>query len=161
MKAKDQKVIDILNDVLSAELTAINQYFLHAEMCQGWGYERLYEAVRGHSIDEMRHAEQLIERMLFFEGAPNMQRLGKLDIGTTVSKQLRADLALENAAVERLNAGIRTCRELGDVGSAELLEDILESEEEHISWLEAQIDLVGQTGEQNYLAQQIRKNAEK
>ncbi len=161
MKAKDQKVIDILNDVLAAELTAINQYFLHAEMCQNWGYQRLYETVRGHSIDEMRHAEELIERMLFLEGAPNMQRLGKINIGTTVIDQLKSDLSLENAAVERLNAGVRALRELGDVGSAELLEEILESEEEHVDWLEAQLELIRQAGEQNYLAQQIRKKEEK
>jgi len=161
MRAKDEKVIDILNDILAAELTAISQYFIHAEMCQNWGYQRLYEAVRGHSLDEMRHAEELIERMLFLEGTPNMQRIGKISVGPTVGEQLRADLALENAAVERLNAGIRICRELFDVGSANLLEDILESEEDHVNWLEAQIELIGQAGEQNYLAQQLRKNEEK
>ena len=161
MKAKDHKVLDILNDVLAAELTAINQYFLHAEMCQNWGYQRLYETVRHHSMDEMRHAEELIERLLFLEGSPNMQRVGKINIGASVSEQLKNDLALENAAVERLNANVRTCREVGDAGSAELLEDILKSEEDHVDWLEAQLELIAQAGEQNYLAQQIRKNGEK
>jgi len=155
------KVTKELNNALREELTAISQYFLHAEMCQNWGYQRLYETVRGHSMDEMRHAEQLIERLLFLEGAPNMQRVGKISIGTSVSEQLKNDLALENAAVERLNASVRTCREVGDVGSAELLKDILKSEEDHVNWLEAQIDLIGQAGEPNYLAQQIRKNEEK
>jgi len=161
MKAKDQKVIDILNDALAAELTAISQYFLHAEMCQNWGYQRLYETVRQHSMEEMRHAEVIIERLLFLEGSPNMQQVGKISIGASVSEQLKNDLALENAAVERLNASVRTCREVGDVGTAELLKDILKSEEDHVDWLEAQLELIAQAGEQNYLAQQIRKNGEK
>ncbi len=161
MKAKDQKVIEILNDVLTAELTAINQYFVHAEMCDNWDYHRLYEIVRKHAVDEMHHAEEMIERVLFLEGVPNVQRLGKIEIGETVPEQLKVDLALENAAVARLNDGIRTCRELGDEGTADLLEDILESEEDHVNWLEAQLELIKQTGEQNYLAQQIKKGEEK
>jgi bacterioferritin len=161
MKAKDQKVIEILNDVLTAELTAINEYFVHAEMCDNWGYDRLHDTVRKHAVDEMRHAEMLIERILFLEGVPNVQRLAKIAIGEQVPEQLKVDLKLENAAVSRLNDGIRSCRDLGDVGTAELLEDILESEEKHVNWLEAQLELIEQAGEQNYLAQQIRKDDEK
>jgi bacterioferritin len=112
-------------------------------------------------MDEMRHAEELIERLLFLEASPNMQQVGKISIGASVTEQLKNDLALEDAAVERLNASVRGCREVGDVGSAELLEDILKSEEDHVDWLEAQLQLIAQTGEQNYLAQQIGKNAEK
>jgi bacterioferritin len=153
-----QKVIDILNEVLTNELTAINQYFLHAQMLENWGYERLYKKVRGESIDEMKHAEQLMERILYFEGAPNVQRLGKITIGGTVDEQLRLDLALEHRAVEFLNRSIPVCRTEGDEGSADLLEDILEAEEEHIDWLEAQLTLVDQVGLPNYLAQQIRES---
>lgn len=152
----EPKVIELLNDVLTAELTAINQYFLHGEMCENWGYHRLHETVRHHAIDEMKHAEALIERILYLEGLPNLQRLGKIAVGETVPEQFGVDLALEREAVDRLNRGIATCREAGDNGSRELLEGILRSEEEHIDWLEAQQTLLEQTGEQNYLASQIR-----
>jgi bacterioferritin len=152
----DKKIIDLLNDVLTAELTAINQYFVHAEMCENWGYEHLKDVVRKHSIEEMKHAEALIERVLFLEGIPNVQRLGKINIGETVPEQLRVDLALEMDAVQRLNSAIETCRQTGDNNSRHLLEEILEDEEEHINWIEAQRSLIEQVGSENYLAEQIR-----
>jgi len=153
----NKRVIDLLNDVLTGELTAINQYFMHAEMCRNWGYEYLYKYIRKESIDEMKHAEELMERVLYLNGIPNLQRLGKLNIGETVFEQFRSDLALEYEAVDRLQAGIKACGEENDNGSRDLLEKILHAEEEHIDWLEAQIELVKQVGEQNYLAQQIHK----
>ncbi len=154
----DNKIIEILNDVLTSELTAINQYFVHGEMCENWGYERLAKKIRHHSIGEMKHAEELIERILFLEGIPNVQRLGKINIGETVPEQFRVDLALEMDAVGRLNTGIESCRQADDNNSRHLLEEILEDEEEHIDWIEAQIALVEQVGAQNYLAQQIRED---
>ena len=150
------KIIEILNEVLTAELTAINQYFVHAEMCDNWGYDRLHDKIRKHSIGEMKHAEELIERVLFLEGLPNVQRLGKINIGETVQEQFKVDHALELDAVKRLNEGIEKCRELDDNNSRHLLEEILEDEEEHIDWIEAQISLIEQVGLQNYLAEQIR-----
>jgi len=153
----DAKVIDLLNEILTGELTAINQYFLHAKMCENWGYKRLYEHIRKESIDEMKHADALIERVLFLEGLPNLQRLGKLNIGQTVIEQLKNDLAVELEAVPRLNKAITECRTIGDNGTVELLENILTSEEEHIDWLEQQLELVKQIGEAHYLAQQIRE----
>jgi bacterioferritin len=155
-----QKVIDVLNQVLTNELTAVNQYFLHAEMCQNWGYERLYKKVRKESIDEMKHAEKLMERVLFLDGFPNVQKLGKITIGETVEEQLKLDLALEKQAIPALNDGIALCRAESDNGSAELLEDILEEEEEHVDWLEAQLTLVEQVGIQNYLAEQMKEKAD-
>ncbi len=160
MKAANNQVIKLLNEVLTAELTAINQYFVHAEMSDNWGYEHRYRKVRHEAMSEMKHAEMLIERILFLEGVPNVQRLGKIVIGETVLEQLKADLALEQEAVARLNPGIESCREAGDNGSRVLLEEILKSEEEHINWLEAQLALVSQVGEANYLAEQIRKEDE-
>ena len=154
----DAKILEILNDVLTAELTAINQYFVHGEMCDNWGYDRLHHAIRHHSIEEMKHAEEVIERILFLDGIPNMQRLGKINIGENVPEQFRVDLALEMDAVKRLNVGIEKCRELDDNNSRHLLEEILEDEEEHIDWIEAQLALIEQVGAQNYLAQQIIKH---
>ncbi|MAE72288.1 MAG: bacterioferritin [Gemmatimonadetes bacterium] len=155
MPQGDAKVIKLLNDVLCAELTAINQYFLHAEMCNDWGYERLYKQIRSESLDEMKHAEEVIERILYLDGMPNVQKLGKINIGQTVPEQLASDLAVEQDAVARLNAGIKACRETGDNGTRELLEEILTKEEEHIDWLESQLVLIEQVGLENYLAQQI------
>ena len=154
----DKKIIEILNDVLTAELTAINQYFVHSEMCENWGYERLQKIIRKHSIGEMKHAEEVIERILFLEGIPNMQRLGKINIGESVHEQMKLDLALEMDAVGRLNKGIEECRTLDDNNSRHLLEEILEDEEEHVDWLEAQLALLEQVGVQHYLAQQIRED---
>jgi bacterioferritin len=156
----DAKIIAILNDVLTAELTAINQYFVHAEMCENWGYERLHHVIRKHSIGEMKHAEELIERVLFLDGVPNVQKLDKINIGENVPEIMRADYALEMDALPRLNKGIETCRELGDNNSRHLLEEILEEEEAHVDWLEAQLSLLEQVGVQNYLAAQIREEDE-
>jgi bacterioferritin len=156
MKGNDQ-VIDLLNEVLTGELTAINQYFVHARMCENWGYERLWKKIRAESIDEMKHADELIKRILYLEGLPNLQRLGKVLVGQTVPEQLKLDLGMEKEAVERFNRGIELCVRLGDNGSRELLEDMLVSEEEHVDWLEAQLSLIAQLGAENYLAQQIRE----
>ncbi len=153
----DAKIVDLLNEVLTNELTAINQYFLHARICENWGYERLWKKVREESIEEMRHADRLIERILYLEGLPNLQRLEKVNVGETVPEQLRLDLDLEKKAIPVLNRGIEQCRKLGDNGTADLLEDLLEDEEEHANWLEAQLELVNQVGEQNYLSEQIGK----
>lgn len=149
------KLIEALNDVLTGELTGINQYFVHAKMCENWGYKRLAEANRKESVDEMKHADELIERILYLEGVPNMQRLGKVKIGETVPEQLKLDHALEVEAVGRLNKGIALAVDVHDNGSRELLEKILVSEEEHLDWLEAQLELIKQVGVENYLAQQI------
>jgi len=157
MKGHDD-VITLLNEVLTAELTAINQYFIHARMCENWGYERLWKKLREESIGEMRHADRLLARILYLEGVPNVQRLGKVNVGQTVPEQLRLDLDLERAAVLALNNGIERCRSLSDHGSRDLLEEILVSEEGHIDWIEAQLELIRQAGEANYLAQQIKEN---
>jgi bacterioferritin len=153
----NKKVIDLLNTVLCAELTAINQYFVHAKMCQNWGYDRLYEKIRAESIDEMKHADLLIERILYLNGVPNMQKLSKVTVGETVPEQLKVDLDLEHEAIPMLNQGIELCRSVGDNGTRELLEGILKAEETHTDWLEAQATLLEQVGEQNYLAQQMKK----
>jgi bacterioferritin len=153
----DPKIIDLLNEVLTGELTAINQYFLHARMCSNWGYKRLAEKIRKESIDEMKHADELIERILFLDGLPNLQRLGKLMIGTSVPEILKNDLGLEMTALPLLNKGVQQCRDAGDNGSEDLLMKILVSEEEHIDWLEEQLELIKQVGEAHYLAQQIRE----
>jgi len=152
----DAKIITLLNDVLTGELTAVNQYFLHSRMCRNWGYARLSEHIYKESIDEMKHADELIERILFLEGLPNVQRLSKVMIGQTVLEILKNDLQIEMTAIPLLNDGIKTCREAGDNGSEDLLQKILVAEEHHVDWLEAQLELVQQVGEQNYLSQQIR-----
>ena len=154
MRGHDE-VIELLNDVLTGELTAINQYFLHAKMCDNWGYKRLAAHVRDESIDEMKHTESLIERLLYLEGIPNLQRLSPLRIGETVPEQLGNDLAVEMAALQRLNDGIALCARLGDNGTRELLEDILVEEEHHVDWLETQLETIRQIGLEHYLAQQL------
>ena len=153
----NKEIIKVLNDVLSAELTAINQYFLHSEMCENWGYSRLHKEMRMHSIDEMKHAEQVMQRILYLNGIPNVQRLFKINIGETVPEQFTSDLALENEALPRLNEGIELCRNEGDNGTRALLEEILVSEEEHVDWIESQLEQIDQMGVQNYLAAQINK----
>jgi bacterioferritin len=153
----DPKVIDLLNRVLTGELTAINQYFLHARMCSNWGYKRIGEKIRKESIDEMKHADMLVERILFLDGLPNLQRLDKLAIGTSVHEILKNDLGVEMIALPLLNTGIPQCGAAGDHGSEELLRKILVSEEEHVDWLEAQLELIKQLGEAHYLAQQIHE----
>jgi bacterioferritin len=155
MKGHD-KVIDLLNDVLTGELSAVNQYWLHARMCENWGYQRLWKKVREESIDEMKHADKLIDRLLYLDGLPNLQRYHKINVGQTVPEQLQLDLEVEKAAVKLLNDGIELCRGLGDNGSRELLEEILVAEEEHVNWLEAQLELITQVGVENYLSQQIK-----
>jgi bacterioferritin len=148
-------IIELLNEVLTAELTAVNQYFGHAKMQKNWGLNRLAEHSQSESIDEMRHADALIERILYLEGMPNLQRLGSVRLGENPVEQLRLDLEVEREAVERFNRGIAQCVDLGDNGTRELLADMLTSEEEHVDWLETQLDLVGRIGEENYLSEQL------
>jgi bacterioferritin len=155
----DAKVIELLNEVLTNELTTINQYFLHARMCENWGYERLWKKVKHESIDEMKHADRVIERILYLDGLPNVQRLGKVNVGETVEEQLRLDLESEKHNIGALNRGVELARNAGDNGTAELLEELLVDEEEHANWLEAQLALVAQVGIQNYLAQQVREES--
>ena len=156
MKPTSPEIIKTLNDVLTLELTAINQYFLHAEMCGDWGFSKLYKVIRAESIDEMKHADEIIERVLFLEGIPNVQRYNKITVGETVKEQFELDLKVEYDSVERLRKGIALCRKESDETSRDMLEHILVSEEEHVDWLEAQLELIRQVGEQNYLAEQIR-----
>ncbi len=151
----DPKVIGHLNKALYNELTAINQYFLHARMYRNWGYAELAEHEYKESIDEMKHADRLIERILFLNGLPNLQQLGKLLIGESPREALDCDLRLEMAAVPDLKTGIADCERLGDYVSRELLEDILESEEEHIDWLETQLGLIDKLGEVAYLQTKV------
>ncbi|MBK8216608.1 MAG: bacterioferritin [Myxococcales bacterium] len=153
----DAKVIDLLNEILTGELTAINQYFLHGKMLKNWGYARLAHKLHHESIDEMKHADALIERILYLEGLPNVQRLGKVNIGQTVHEMLKNDYAVELVAVPLLNRAIAVCRDVGDHGTQDMLRSILESEEEHVDWIEAQFELIKQVGEAHYLAQQIRE----
>jgi bacterioferritin len=152
-----QKIIELLNEVLTGELTAVSQYWVHARMCQNWGYERLWNKIRAESIDEMKHADKLVARILYLEGIPNLQRLGKIQVGETVKEQLDLDLDLERAALQRLNDGIALCIAEGDHATRELLEHILVSEEEHVEWLETQITLMRQIGSELYMSQQIRE----
>ncbi|ABF42764.1 bacterioferritin [Candidatus Koribacter versatilis Ellin345] len=151
----DPKVIAVLSEVLKAELTAINQYFLHAEMCENWGYERMAKKVRKESIEEMVHAEKCIERILYLDATPNMSDYFKINIGKTMEEQIKNDLELEYAAVKRLNEGMKICEDHHDNGSRDLLEHILTDEEHHIDWLEAQLHAISEMGIQNYLAQQL------
>jgi len=152
----DAKLIDALNDILTAELTGINQYFIHAKMCGNWGYQRLASINRRESIEEMKHAEEVIDRILFLDGVPNMQRLEKVRIGESVKEQLELDLALEMSAVARLNDSIALAVSVKDNASRELLERILVDEQEHIDWLEAQLTQIAQMGIENYLSVQVR-----
>jgi len=151
----DPAIIEMLNEVLTAELTAVNQYFIHAKMCDNWGFDRLAAKIREESIDEMKDAEALIERILYLDGVPNLQRLGPVMVGETVPEQFDLDLAVEVAAVERYNRGIALAVEHGDNGTRELFERRLIGEESHADWLESQIELIRQVGVENYLATQI------
>jgi bacterioferritin len=148
----DPRTIEFLNEQLTAELTAINQYFLHAKMQENWGYTTLAKHTRAESIDEMRHAEVLTDRILFLEGLPNYQRLSPLRIGENVPEMFRCDMAVEIDAVERLRAGIAHMRSVGDVTSAKLFETILADEEHHVDYLETQLALIEKLGEPLYLA---------
>jgi len=151
----DTAVIEALNGVLTAELTAINQYFIHHKMCENWGYERLAKKKREESVEEMKHADAVIGRILYFDGIPNMQRLSPIRIGENPIEQHKLDLALETEAVDRLNKAIALCREKGDNGSRELLEGILIDEEESVDWHEAQLHIIEEIGKEQYLAEQI------
>ena len=153
-----EEVLSLLNQLLTNELTAINQYFIHAKMCENWGYERLAHKIREESIDEMKHADQIISRILFLEGIPNLQALHKLRVGETPKEQLESDLQLEYAAIAFLNKGVEAARAAHDNATKDQLERILVSEEEHTDWIETQLELIRQVGEQNYLAQQIKKS---
>ncbi len=154
MRGSD-RVIELLNSVLTAELTAINQYFVDARMCESWGYHRLGEHIRNDSIDEMKDAEALVDRILYLDGVPNLQRLGSVRVGENVPEKLALALDVEKEAILRLNQGIPVCVEEGDNASRQLLERILAGEEEHADWLEAQLTLLAQLGEANYLALQV------
>jgi len=151
----DPQIVEALNAVLTAELTAINQYFVHAKMCRNWGYQKLAKKKHEESIGEMKDADALIERILFLEGVPNMQRLNPVRVGEDPIEQHRLDLDLEKEAVARLNEAIRLCHEKKDAGTRELLEHVLEGEEEGVDWLEAQLHLVEEVGKERYLAEQI------
>ena len=155
----NEEVVNLLNQLLTNELSAINQYFIHAKMCENWGYERLAHKIREESIDEMRHAELVIGRILFLEGVPNMQRYHKLHVGETVKEQLESDLQLEYSAIAFLNQGVVAARNANDTASEELFRNILVSEEDHTDWIETQLELIRQVGEQNYLTQQIKKSS--
>jgi len=152
-----KEIVAALNEVLEGELAAVNQYFLHAKMLQNWGYARLYSKVYAESIDEMKHADALIERILYLDGLPNVQKIGRVRIGETVPEMFASDVALEEAAIPRLQAFVKLCREQEDEGTRALLSAILVSEEEHLDWLEAQQTLIKQVGLQNYLSEQIRE----
>ncbi len=154
MKGKPE-VIEVLAKMLKEELGAISQYFIHAEMCETWGYKKLSDHTKKESINEMKHAEKLIERILFLEGTPNLNDMPKLVVGKDVKSQFQNDLALEKNAVAEYNAVIATCRKAGDNASADLLQVILADEEEHVDFLEEQLGLIESIGIQNYLAQQV------
>ena len=151
----NEEVISVLNEVLTSELTAINQYFIHSKMCEDWGFQKLAAKKREESIEEMHHADAVIARILFLEGVPNMQRYFPVKVGEDPIEQHRVDLEVEYDAVKRLNAGIALCREKSDNGTRELLEGILQQEEEGIDWLEAQLHLVETIGKERYLSEQM------
>ncbi|WP_242341557.1 MULTISPECIES: bacterioferritin [Anaeromyxobacter] len=152
----DPKVIGLLNDLLSGELTAVHQYMLHARICQNWGYARLFEKIHHESRDELNHADELIARILYLDGAPDVQRLGTVAAGSSVHEQLKLDHALERNVRDALNSGIERCREAGDNGTAELLERLLEETEGHHHWLETQLAAIEQIGISGYLAEQLK-----
>ncbi|UCC79921.1 MAG: bacterioferritin [Candidatus Zixiibacteriota bacterium] len=149
------KIIKMLNELLADELTAINQYMVHSEMCADWEYEKLHKAIEKRAIDEMKHAESLIGRILFLEGKPTVSKLNKITIGESVEMQHKNDIAAETGAIKAYNDGIALAAELGDNGTRELLESILKDEEDHIDWLEAQMDQIAQMGIKNYLVEQM------
>ena len=156
MKAKEG-IIDLLNKILTADLTAINQYFLHAKMCDNWGYDRLHHKVRERSIDEMKDAEQLIEHILYLDGVPNVQRLGTVKVGETVPEQFKADLASEHEMLRLLTDGVAHCAKVGDYTTRHMLEDMAEDVDNHIDWIETQMETIRQVGLENYLSEQIKK----
>jgi bacterioferritin len=149
-----QQIIELLNSVLRMELTGINQYFLHSKMCDGWGYQPLAKVLLEESIEEMKHADKIIERILFLDGRPNLSNYDRISIGSNVREQLENDLALEKAALQILNPGVKLCSELQDTGSRELLARITVDEEHHVGWIEAQLHKISELGYENYLAEQ-------
>ena len=151
----DPKIIEILNELLTGELTAINQYFLHARMCRNWGYNKLADKIYKESIDEMKHASDLTDRILFLEGLPNYQQLDKVNIGENVREVLESDLRLEAVAIPRVRRGIDLCLQSKDHVTRELLEHILVDEENHTDWIETQLSVIKEVGYENYLAQQL------
>jgi bacterioferritin len=159
MKPLDPKVIDILNDVLTTELTAINQYFVHSEMCRNWGYARLAAVLRERSMEEMKDAQELVRRILYFEGVPNVQKLNKISIGENIPEMLKLDLGLERTAIERLNGHIATLTTIGDNATADSFVTMLHDEEKHAQYQESQLTLIAQMGAENYLAQMIGEEA--
>lgn len=159
MKGKPA-VLDVLSQALKEELGAISQYFLHSEMCENWGYERLSELIKKQSIGEMKHAEILIERILFLEGLPNMADLPKLSVGKDVKQQIENDLALEVSAVAEYNQAVATCQKAGDHATADMLKEILKDEEEHVDFLETQLSLIKDLGLENYLIEQMGEEEE-
>jgi bacterioferritin len=154
MKGSDN-IIKILNQLLCGELSSINQYFLHSKMCKNWGYNKLAAHIHAESIDEMKHAAAITERILYLEGVPNFQKLEKIDIGTTVKEQLKSDLNFEQTAITRLQSAIEACYDEKDHGTRELLEKILTDEENHFDWIETQLDLIKSIGYERYLSQQL------
>ncbi len=152
----NEKIIEQLNALLADELTAVNQYIVHSEMCANWGYGRLHEAIEKRAIEEMKHAEKLIARILFLEGRPIVSTLNKMNIGADVEAQLKSDHASEEGAVQVYNASVQLAVQVSDNGTREMLESILKDEENHIDWLEAQLDQIQQMGIQNYLADQVK-----
>jgi len=156
----EPEILKLLQEVLSAELTAINQYFIHARMLRNWRYMRLADHTEKESIGEMKHAQEAIDRILYFDGVPNMQKYMKINVGKTVPDMMKVDHSLELDAVKRLNEGIKLATAKGDNGSRALFERILVSEEEHIDWIEAQLQQIKDIGAENYLAQQIGESAE-
>jgi len=151
----DSQILELLNEVLTAELTAINQYFVHAKMCANWGYTKLAERKRHDSIDEMKDADIIIDRILYLDGVPNMQRLNPVRVGEDPVEQHTLDLALETDAIARLNRAIAVCRDKGDNGTREILEGILKGEEHSADWLESQLHVIKQIGKERYLAEQL------
>lgn len=152
----DPKVVDALNDLLTLELTVVNQYFVHSRMCENWGYKRLAERFRADAMDEMKDAEEIIDRILYFEGVPNVQRIGTVALGETPQEQLQLALDAERGAVELLTSCVAVCEKAGDVGTREFLAPKIADEEDHIDWFESQLQLIEQVGIENYLAAQIR-----
>jgi bacterioferritin len=158
MKAKEG-VVDLLNKILTADLTAINQYFVHGKMCENWGYERLYHKVRERSIDEMKDADELIGHILYLEGLPNVQRMNTVHVGETVPEQLKLDLKAEQEMLALLNDGVVHCEKVMDFNTLHMLEDMDKDDEEHIDWIETQMETIKQIGLENYLAEQIKKES--
>ncbi|MGH7255512.1 MAG: bacterioferritin [Nitrospirales bacterium] len=156
MKAKEG-IVDLLNKLLTANLTAINQYFLHAKMCDNWGYDRLHQKIKARSFDEMKDADQLIEHILYLEGMPNVQRLGTVNVGETVPEQLKLDLKAEQDMHKMLTDGVNHCTKVGDFTTRHMLEDMVKDVDGHIDWVETQQELIKQVGLENYLSEQIKK----